>query len=106
VRGLVRYFSMFLSFLRLNLNAAQRLLFPRSRSAFQQLQREVDRLYRIVDHAKHGIHLQFQIDFLSQRGAEISQDPFGVVFLAVEAPVDESLDAPADGREQGRACQG
>jgi hypothetical protein len=55
----------------------------------------------------HNIHLQLiEVRFVTRQGREREQRLLGVVFTPVEAPVNEILDTPAQGGEQGRDGQG
>jgi len=63
-------------------------------------------LHRLVDHRHQLGRERVQVDLIAQAGAEHLDRVGRIVFAAVEAPVNERLDAAAGRLEQGRHRQG
>jgi len=53
------------------------------------------RLHRLLHHGQQLLAQLVQVHFLAQGGAERCQGLSGVILAAVEAPVNDPLDAPA-----------
>jgi hypothetical protein len=56
----------------------------------------VRRLHRLVDYLSKLDGERLEVDLVAQPGAEGLERPLGVVLPAVEAAVDDPLDAAAD----------
>ena len=65
-----------------------------------QPQAHLLRLQSLFHHRQQLLSQLLQLYFVTRPGSESLQRLLGVVFMAVEAPVDVILDAPAEGREQ------
>src|SRR5215210_671970 len=70
-----------------------------------QPQGDVGWLHRLLHHTHQVVAKGVQVRFVSQRRGEGFQGLPRVVLPTVEAPVYERLDAPPQGREQGRYHQ-
>src|SRR3712207_6797655 len=71
-----------------------------------QPQRDVDRLYRLPYHPYHLAGQLIQVCLVPELGREDFYDLGRVVLPAVEAHVNERLDAPPQGIEQRRYHEG
>jgi hypothetical protein len=71
-----------------------------------QPQRRLGRLHRLVDHGQQLGGQGVQVDLVAQAGREPLDGAGGVVAAAVEAPVDQVLDAAPGGLEQRGHGQG
>ncbi len=58
-------------------------------------QRRLGRLHGLVDHGQQLAPEGVQVDLVAEAGREPLHGPGGVIAAAVEAPVDQVLDPPA-----------
>jgi hypothetical protein len=75
-------------------------------SGIAQPEGDMVRLDSLIYDGDQIIGQPFRIDLGAQPGAEGGDDCLDVILAAVEAPVDQSLYPPAQGREEGYARQG
>lgn len=65
-----------------------------------QPQRHMRWLHRLLHHCYQLLAELVEIDFAAQRGVERLQCPGGIVLATVEAPVNDVLNATAQGLEE------
>src|SRR5579863_4623947 len=63
-------------------------------------ERDVARLHRLLHHREQVLAQLRQINLIAKSGAKSSQRFGGIILAAVEAPVDDALDATAQGLEE------
>ena len=71
-----------------------------------QPQRDVCGLHRLLHDSQQLLAQLVQVHFLAQGGAEGCHRLGGIIFAAVEAPINDPLDTLAQRSEQGCAGQG
>jgi hypothetical protein len=65
-----------------------------------QPQRDMCWLHRLLDHREEVLAQLRQVHLAAQRGAESRHRASGIILAPVEAPVDDGLDAMAQGLEE------
>ena len=63
-------------------------------------------LHRLLNDVEQVLTQLLQVHFLAQGGAEGCHGLGGIILAAIEAPVNNPLDALAQGLEEGRNRQG
>ncbi|HCJ33256.1 MAG TPA: hypothetical protein DHV65_03030, partial [Ktedonobacter sp.] len=68
-------------------------------SRLAQPQRDMGRLHRLLHYGDQLFAQACQVGLRTQCHAKCVDDPLGIILAAIEAPIDEALDARAQGLE-------